>query len=118
MGGDTVLARGYFRALDRPYSTDLLGDQHLGGGIGWALGELPALLVLGAIFVQWTRTDANEAARFDRDADRARRRAASDGAPVDDELSRYNAYLASLAARDRRPPDRSNDTQDDERTAR
>jgi cytochrome c oxidase assembly factor CtaG/putative copper export protein len=118
MGGDSVLARSYFQALDRPYSTDLLGDQHLGGGIGWALGELPALLVLGAIFVQWTRTDAHEARRFDRDADRASRRAATDGAPVDDELSRYNAYLASLADRDRRPRDRSSDTHDDERTAR
>ena len=49
MGGDTVLARSYFQSLDRPYSTDLLGDQHLGGGIGWALGELPVLLVLGAV---------------------------------------------------------------------
>ena len=102
MGGDTVLAHSYFRSLDRPYSTDLLGDQHLGGGIGWALGELPVLLVLGAVFVQWTRTDAREAARFDRDADRASRRAVSAGAPVDDELSRYNAYLASLADRDAR----------------
>ena len=106
MGGDTVLARSYFRSLDRPYSTDLLGDQHLGGGIGWALGELPVLLVLGAVFVQWTRTDAREAARFDRDAERASRRAVSAGTPVDDELSRYNAYLASLARARRRsgPP--------------
>jgi cytochrome c oxidase assembly factor CtaG len=103
MGGDTVLARSYFQALDRPYSTDLLGDQHLGGGIGWALGELPVLLVLGAVFVQWTRTDARDAARFDRDADRASRRAAAGNTPVDDELSRYNTYLASLAERDRRP---------------
>ena len=102
MGGDTVLARSYFQSLDRPYSTDLLGDQHLGGGIGWALGELPVLLVLGAVFIQWTRTDAREAARFDRDADRAGRRAASGNTPVDDELSRYNAYLASLAERDGR----------------
>jgi len=113
MGGDTVLARNYFQALHRPYSTDLIGDQHLGGGIGWALGELPVLLVLGAVFVQWTRTDAHEAARFDRDADRASRRAVSDNAPVDDELSRYNAYLASLAQRDVR----SSDTHNDERTA-
>jgi cytochrome c oxidase assembly factor CtaG/putative copper export protein len=102
MGGDTILAPGYFRLLHRPYSTDLIGDQHLGGGIGWALGELPVLLVLGAVFVQWTRTDAHEAARFDRDADRAGRRAVSANAPVDDELSRYNAYLASLAERDGR----------------
>jgi putative copper resistance protein D len=102
MGGDTLLAPSYFRALDRPYSTDLLGDQRLGGGIGWALGELPVLLVLGAVFVQWARSDAREAARFDRAADRAGQPAVAGAAPVADELSRYNAYLASLAERDRR----------------
>jgi cytochrome c oxidase assembly factor CtaG len=123
MGGDTLLAPNYFHALDRPYSTDLIGDQHLGGGIGWALGELPVLLVLGAVFVQWARSDAREAARFDREADRASRRAVSGEAPVDDELSRYNAYLASLAERggrpsDKHPSDRPIDTHDDERTAR
>jgi cytochrome c oxidase assembly factor CtaG/putative copper export protein len=118
MSSDVVLARGYFTSLHRPYSTDLLGDQHLGGGIGWALGELPVLLVLGAVFVQWTRSDAHEAKRFDRDADRASQRAASTDTPVDDELSRYNAYLASLAERDRRPRERPSDTHHDERTAR
>jgi putative copper resistance protein D len=127
MGGDTLLAPSYFRSLHRPYSTDLLGDQHLGGGIGWALGEVPVLLVLGAVFIQWARTDAHEAARFDRAADRADRRAVSGETPVDDEFSRYNAYLASLAERDGRaggagraapPRDRPNDTHDDERTPR
>jgi cytochrome c oxidase assembly factor CtaG/putative copper export protein len=114
MSSDTVLARQYFVSLDRPYSTDLLGDQHLGGGIGWALGELPVLLVLGAVFVQWARTDAREAARFDRNAERASRRARSTDSAVDDELSRYNAYLASLAARDARV----GDAEHDERTTR
>jgi cytochrome c oxidase assembly factor CtaG len=114
MSSDTVLARQYFASLHRPYSTDLLGDQHLGGGIGWALGELPVLLVLGAVFLQWARTDAREAARFDRNAERASRRAVSTDSAVDDELSRYNAYLASLAERDRRQKDAA----PDERTAR
>jgi putative copper resistance protein D len=118
MSSDVVLARSYFTSLHRPYSTDLLGDQHLGGGIGWALGELPVLLVLGAVFVQWTRSDARDAKRFDRDADRASQRALANDTPVDDELSRYNAYLASLAERDRNPRDRPSDTQHDERTAR
>lgn len=112
MSSDVVLAPGYFGALRRPYSTDLLADQHLGGGIGWALGELPVLLVLGAVFVQWTRSDAREAARFDRAADRADLRGGSDPASADDEHSRYNSYLASLAAQDARR------ATNDERTGR
>jgi hypothetical protein len=60
------------------------------------------LLVLGAVFVQWARSDAREAARFDREADRASRRTVAGEAPVPDDFSRYNAYLASLAERDGR----------------
>jgi putative copper resistance protein D len=112
MSSSTVLAHDYYLRLHRPYWTALLDDQHLGGGIGWAMGELPILLVLAAVFVQWSRTDAREAARFDRAADRAAGRAGrgtDDGAPAaDDELATYNARLAALAARhdkhqDRRP---------------
>ena len=85
LSGTVLLAPDYYRRLDRPYWTDLLADQHLGGGIGWAMGELPILLVLGAVFVQWARSDAREASRFDR--------------ANDDELDRYNARLAQLEAR-------------------
>jgi putative copper resistance protein D len=85
MSGTELLAPDYYRRLDRPYWTDLLADQHLGGGIGWAMGELPILLVLGAVFVQWARSDAREATRFDR--------------ANDDELAAYNARLAQLQAR-------------------
>ena len=34
MSADTVFAGDYFRSLQRPYATDLLSDQYLGGGIG------------------------------------------------------------------------------------
>ncbi len=111
MSSSTVLAHDYYLRLDRPYWTALLDDQHLGGGIGWAMGELPILLVLAAVFVQWSRTDAREAARFDRAADRATQRAAGRGADVpaldaDDELATYNARLAALAARHEKHQDR------------
>jgi putative copper resistance protein D len=101
MSSGTVLAEGYYSALRRPYATDLLADQNLGGGIGWALGELPILLVLGAVFVQWVRADAREAKRFDRAADRAAKRGGEA-----DALAEYNAYLAALAARDARERER------------
>ena len=41
LSGTVLLAPDYYRGLHRPYWTDLLADQHLGGGIGWAMGELP-----------------------------------------------------------------------------
>lgn len=104
MSSSTVLNETYFRTLDRPYSTDLLADQHLGGGIGWSLSELPVLLVAAAIFVQWARADHREATRLDRTADRAearvaRRQGSTDATSDADEFSRYNAYLASLSQR-------------------
>ena len=59
MQTDRVLARDYYEGLHRPYATDLLADQHLGAALGWTLGELPLLLVLGVLVVQWLRTDAS-----------------------------------------------------------
>jgi putative copper resistance protein D len=105
MSSSTVLAAGYYRTLDRPYATDLLADQHLGGGASWALGEIPMLLVMAAVFVQWIRSDAREASRADRDSARAIR--ADGGADVDQtntELGRYNEYLAALSRRESRNP--------------
>ena len=95
----TVIAEEYYGALQRPYGTDLLADQHLGAGIGWATGEIPMLLVMAAMFVQWMRADEREARRLDRRQERA----AATGQGTD-ELADYNAYLASLAERDSRGP--------------
>jgi putative copper resistance protein D len=95
----TVLAEGFYTLLNRPYATDLLADQHLGGSIGWALGEVPVVLVMVAMFIQWVRADEREARRLDRRQDRAT--ATGQGT---DELGDYNAYLASLAERDKRSP--------------
>ena len=94
MSATTLLDNGYFELLQRPWATDLLADQKLGGGIGWAMGEVPILLALLATFLQWLKADKNEAARIDRAADRA----AAMG--EDDDLARYNNYLAQLNKRE------------------
>ncbi len=86
MSSNVIVAESYYRALERPYATDLAQDQYLGGGIAWAMGEVPLLLVIGAIFIQWFRSDAREAQRSDRAADR----------DDDAALEQYNAYLAGL----------------------
>lgn len=89
-----VLAEPFYAALQRPYGTDLLADQHLGAAIGWASGDIPMLIVMIAMFVQWVRADEREARRTDRQQERA----AVTGQGTD-ELAEYNAYLASLNRR-------------------
>jgi cytochrome c oxidase assembly factor CtaG len=91
MSAERVLGGDFYRSLALPWVPDLLGDQRLGGGIAWASGELPMLLVVIVLLTRWARDDAREAARHDR-------RAAADG---DAELAAYNAMLARLAGADR-----------------
>jgi putative copper resistance protein D len=92
MSSNSVIAESYWRTIDRPYLTDLLHDQYVGGSISWAMGEIPLILVMGAIFVQWIRTDSREARRLDRAADR----------DEDAELAAYNARLRDLAEHGKR----------------
>ncbi len=84
---------GYFALLNRPWNLDLLADQHAGGAIGWAMGEIPILLALIATFLQWIRDDTRESKRSDRAADRA------EAMGEEDELARYNRYLGELNTR-------------------
>ncbi|OBG66143.1 MULTISPECIES: cytochrome c oxidase assembly protein [unclassified Mycobacterium] len=90
MGTRRVLGADYYRSLGLSWHTDLLGDQRLGGGIAWAAGELPLVIVMLALLVQWARSDDRTARRLDRAADR----------DDDAELVAYNAMLAELARRD------------------
>jgi putative copper resistance protein D len=90
----TVIDQGYFAALQTPWNLDLLADQHAGGSIAWAMGEIPILMALVATFIQWMRDDKRETKRIDRNETRL----AAMGEP--DELAQYNAYLTSLAAKD------------------
>jgi len=92
----TVIDQGYFASLQTPWNLDLLADQHAGGSIAWAMGEIPILMALVATFIQWMRDDKRETKRIDRNETRL----AAMGEP--DELAQYNAYLTSLAAKDAR----------------
>jgi putative copper resistance protein D len=92
MSMQTVIGERFYRGLGLPWAIDLLADQRLGGGIAWATGELPLLVVLIALLMQWARADEREARRADRRAD-------ADG---DAELEAYNAMLRQLAERDGR----------------
>jgi cytochrome c oxidase assembly factor CtaG/putative copper export protein len=90
MGMQTVLGEAFYRSLQLSWHTDLIGDQRLGGGIAWAAGEIPLVVVMIALLIQWRRSDQRTAKRLDRAADR----------DDDAELAAYNAMLAELARRD------------------
>ncbi len=87
MGSQTVMAEGFYKSLQLYWHTDLLGDQRLGGGIAWSAGEVPLVLVMLALLIQWRRSDNRTATRLDRAADR----------DDDADLAAYNAMLAKLA---------------------
>jgi putative copper resistance protein D len=90
MGTQTVMAEGFYKSLQLYWHTDLLGDQRLGGGIAWSAGEVPLVLVMLALLIQWRRSDNRTAKRLDRAADR----------DDDADLAAYNAMLSKLAERE------------------
>ncbi|MEW2506723.1 MULTISPECIES: cytochrome c oxidase assembly protein [unclassified Amycolatopsis] len=87
MNMQAVIGQEFYTSLRLPWVGDLLTDQRLGGGIAWAAGEVPVLLVLIALLVQWARADEREAKRKDR------REETTGG----EELAAYNAMLKNLA---------------------
>lgn len=90
MGMTTVLGERFYRSLQLPWQADLSADQHLGGSIAWAAGEVPLVVVMMALLIQWRRSDQRTAVRQDRAAVRDH----------DADLSAYNAMLAELSRRD------------------
>ncbi|MFI7518018.1 cytochrome c oxidase assembly protein [Micromonospora globbae] len=90
----SLLAPEWYVSVHPAWASSLLEDQKLGAGIAWAFGEIPGAFVMGLLVRQWIRDDQREQARLDRAADRAEARG------EDDELARYNAFLAEANRRD------------------
>ncbi|WP_137723605.1 cytochrome c oxidase assembly protein [Prescottella subtropica] len=86
-----VMGATFYRSLGLGWNDDLLRDQQLGGSIAWATGEMPLVIIMLALLVQWSRSDQRTAKRVDRAAER------DDGA----DLAAHNAMFAELARRDR-----------------
>ncbi len=93
MGSTQILGGEWYRSLGLSWNGDLLSDQRLGGGIAWATGELPLVLVMLALLVQWSRADEKVAKREDRAADH----------DDDADLAAHNAMFAELRSRDGAP---------------
>ena len=93
MMATTPLAPEWYGIVRPDWVTDPLQDSLVGGQIAWGLSEIPTVIVLIVIAVQWARSDQRESTRRDRRVDR-------DG---DSELDAYNAHLAKLAGRQQPP---------------
>ncbi|MFP3464283.1 cytochrome c oxidase assembly protein [Leifsonia sp. SIMBA_070] len=85
------LVVGFYRAPVPGWGISPLADQAVGGGIAWGFTELPTLIVLGVLFLQWQRSDERTTRRNERSASRA-----------EAERLQYNEYLQRLAGYDRR----------------
>jgi len=85
------LGMEYYGQFEVPWRDSLADDQYAGGGVAWALGEIPTMLVLIALVVQWARDEERTERRRERHSQR--------GGSEDADLDAYNAYLASLHRR-------------------
>ncbi|MBX3312511.1 MAG: cytochrome c oxidase assembly protein [Microbacteriaceae bacterium] len=84
----TPVAENYYKYLDMPWA-DLQASQYLGGSVAWSAGEIPLLIVVLVLGIQWARQDDKEARRKDRHMDLG----------LDDDLTEYNEMLKKLAER-------------------
>ena len=84
----TTVGANFYRSLALPWVPSINDDQHLGGAIAWGSSEVPLVMVVIALVIQWARQDRRTAVRSDRHAD------AGYG---DDQMDAYNNMLRELA---------------------
>ncbi len=83
-----ILAQTYYEYLDLPWA-DLWHSQQVAGTVAWGGGEVPLLIAIIALCIQWSRQDDKEARRRDRHFDRG----------LDHEFDAYNDMLKKLSER-------------------
>ncbi|MFI8778110.1 cytochrome c oxidase assembly protein [Brachybacterium paraconglomeratum] len=86
----SLFAENYYRSLDLPWA-DLERSQQTAGAVAWAGGEIPLIIAIIALCIQWARQDDKEARRRDRHLDRG----------LDTEFDAYNDMLKTLSDRER-----------------
>ena len=86
MQSTTPVGRSWYSQVMPPWITNPLDDTYAGGGIAWALGEVPTLILMIVVAIQWSMSDTRLAKRLDRAADRN----------GDAERLAYNEHLAQL----------------------
>jgi putative copper resistance protein D len=82
--GEALLLADWYGAMGRTWGLGPLADQQAGGGVAWSVGEIPTVVLAILVAVMWSRSDARDAKRQDRAADR----------DDDAELKAYNEMLS------------------------
>ncbi|WP_394162846.1 cytochrome c oxidase assembly protein [Galactobacter valiniphilus] len=90
MGTEVLIQPDWFGNLGRPWGDSAIADQKAGAGAMWGIGEVPTLLLALGVAIGWSKSDARETKRRDREADRS----------GEAELNEYNDMFARLAAAD------------------
>ncbi len=87
----TTIAVGdpWFVLVQPPWIEDVVKDSMIGGQVAWGIAELPSLLLMVIIGIQWSRSDLRAGKRRDRYTYQH----------GDTELADYNAYLKALQGR-------------------
>jgi putative copper resistance protein D len=86
MQSSIPIGDAWYSQVTPPWITDPLVDSNLAGGIAWGFGEVPTLILMVLVAVQWSRKDARLAKQIDRAADR----------DDDAQLKAYNEQLARM----------------------
>ncbi|MCA0143822.1 cytochrome c oxidase assembly protein [Blastococcus sp. LR1] len=74
---------GAFEDPPRDWGIDVMTDQLAAGNIVWGFGEVPSIIAVAIVFLQWTRSEARRTKSSDRH--------------VDADREAYNARLRTLA---------------------
>lgn len=90
MQSPTAIGAQWYSQVQPPWIVDQLDATYTGGGIAWAIGEIPTLMLLIIVAVQWARDDARTARQLDRAADR----------DDDTALREYNERLAKMNSKE------------------
>lgn len=90
MGSTSLIQADWFGNMGRSWGDTALEDQRMGAAAMWGIGEVPTLMLALGVMVSWSRDDAKESKRQDRQADRDN----------DAELAAYNAMFADLKQHD------------------
>jgi putative copper resistance protein D len=93
MTSTQIVAEKFYSYLNLPWA-DLQAQQYFAGGVAWAGGEIPLLIVIIILVIQWGREDAREARRADRHFDTGR----------SEEYDDYNRMLQQLTQRNATQP--------------
>ncbi|WP_080793652.1 cytochrome c oxidase assembly protein [Corynebacterium pacaense] len=81
-----ILAEDFYLRLDLPWEVDLAYDQLVGGGIAWASGSFPLIIVFGYLFRGWFKEERVKEHAYEKRA-----------AETDDiDMTEYNEMLSRI----------------------